>query len=40
MKRAGSGLLDHPVCNRLRAALAQLRRVLVDEQEDVDGAHA
>lgn len=34
------GISDRTVRNRLRAALAQLRRVLVAEQEVVDGASA
>ncbi|HEY1349130.1 MAG TPA: hypothetical protein VGF67_05855 [Ktedonobacteraceae bacterium] len=40
MKRVGLGISDHPVRNRLRAALAQLRLMLVEEQEVVDGASA
>ena len=42
MKRVGEllGISDRTVRNRLRAALAQLRRVLVAEQEVVDGASA
>ena len=41
-KRVGEllGISDRTVRNRLRAALARLRRVLVDEQEVVDGASA
>ncbi len=41
-KRVGEllGISDRTVRNRLRTALAQLRRVLVDEQEVVDGASA
>lgn len=34
------GISDRTVRNRLRAALAQLRRVLVDEQEVIDGESA
>jgi hypothetical protein len=40
MKRVGLGILDRPVRNRLRAALAHLRLILIEEQEVVDGASA
>lgn len=41
-KRVGEllGISDRTVRNRLRTALAQLRRILVEEQEVVDGASA
>lgn len=34
------GISDRTVRNRLRAALAQLRRILIDEQEVIDGESA
>jgi len=34
------GISDRTVRNRLHAALAQLRQVLKDEQEVIDGASA
>lgn len=34
------GISDRTVRNRLRAALAQLRRIVVEDQEVIDGASA